>query len=412
MSIIEFNHVWKKFKKGEKLHSLRDAVPHFFSKAILKNKNGLDSNEFWALKDVHFKVEKGEVVGIIGPNGAGKSTILKLLSKILVPNKGYMSIKGRLSALIEITAGFHPDFTGRENVYFNGAILGMTRKEIDKKFDSIVAFSEIEEFIDTPVKRYSSGMSTRLGFSIAAHVDPDVMLVDEVLAVGDMAFQAKCAQKMRELLNSGATIVLVAHNLPLVQSLCKRVILLDKGRIQKEGIPEEVIPYYEDIVYKKREEELKKEIISRDDRIQINYDTAMNILNVILYDGESKPKEKFKVGESISMEIEYEAKEIIENPIFCLEIIRSDGVICCSSNTNGINASPIKGRGSVNIDLGNINLAPGIYIAKISILDKDMLHPYAIRKQDVFRIEPSMNLSNRYGVFVPKLSWKINGKKI
>ena len=197
MNIIEFNHVWKKFKKGEKFNSLRDAIPNLFRS--FSNGNSLEKQEFWALQDVSFQITKGEVLGIIGPNGAGKSTILKLLSRIMKPNKGEMKINGRLSALIEITAGFHPELTGRENAYLNGTILGMRKKEIDAKFDDIVEFSGLREFIDTPVKRYSSGMYSRLGFSVAANMDPDILLVDEVLSVGDIAFQAKCAQKMREL---------------------------------------------------------------------------------------------------------------------------------------------------------------------------------------------------------------------
>ena len=407
MKVIEFNNVWKKFRRGERLASLRDAIPHFFRSAL--SKNGLDKKEFWAVRDVNFKVNKGEVVGIIGPNGSGKSTILKLLSRIFVPNKGSIAIKGRLSALIEVTAGFHPDFTGRENVYFNGAILGMTKREIDRKFDKIVEFSEIEEFIDTPVKRYSSGMSARLGFSIAAHVDPDVLLVDEVLAVGDMSFQVKCAKMMRELLNSGVTIVLVAHNLPLIQSLCKRVLLLNKGQIQKEGRPEEVIPYYENLVYTKSEEALRKELDSRRNRVTIDREATVKISDALLYNGEYKAKEEFKISEPISIRINYEAKEKIDNPLFCLDIIRADGVICCSSNTknNGIKKNFIQGKGYITIDLGNINLGPGIYVTKISILDKEMMHPYAIRKEDIFRIEKEGFVSSSSAVFLPKIEWKI-----
>src|SRR3989338_5611288 len=236
MNVIEFENVWKKFKKGEKFNSLRDSIPAFF-KSLAGNKSDdiLAEKEFWAVKGVSFNVKKADVIGIMGPNGAGKSTILKLLSRIIIPNKGAMRINGRLSALIEVTAGFHPELTGRENIYLNGTILGMKKREIDQKFDEIVEFSGISEFIDTPVKRYSSGMYSRLGFSVAAHVNPDVLLVDEVLSVGDIAFRAKCAQKMRELLKSGATIVLVSHQLSLIQNLCKRVILLDQGEIIMDG---------------------------------------------------------------------------------------------------------------------------------------------------------------------------------
>src|SRR3989338_1868091 len=197
MYSVEFNNVWKKFNKGEKVYALRDLIPQMTKRMFTPNKDALKQEEFWAVKDVSFKIKKGEVLGIIGPNGAGKSTILKLLSQIMKPTKGEFVAHGRLSALIEVTAGFHPDFTGRENIYFNAAILGMKKKDIDAKFDQIVDFSGIEEFIDTPVKRNSSGMTARLGFAIAAHVDPEILLVDEVLSVGDKTFQSKCTQKMR-----------------------------------------------------------------------------------------------------------------------------------------------------------------------------------------------------------------------
>jgi len=268
MNTIEFNNVWKKFKKGEKFNSLRDTIPNFFKGLFLKNDNSigtLEDKEFWAVKDVNFHIKKGEVVGIIGPNGAGKSTVLKILSGIHIPNKGDMRIYGRLSALIEVTAGFHPELTGRENVYLNGTILGMKKKEIDERLE----FSGIREFIDTPVKRYSSGMFSRLGFSVAAHINPDVLLVDEVLSVGDIAFQAKCAQKMRELLKSNVTIVIVSHNLPLIQNLCQRVILINKGEVTKEGSPNEVIPFYENIVFQQTEEELKRKLINADFKVKV-----------------------------------------------------------------------------------------------------------------------------------------------
>ena len=283
MNTIEFNNVWKKFKKGEKFNSLRDTIPNFFKGLFLKNDNSigtLEDKEFWAVKDVNFHIKKGEVVGIIGPNGAGKSTVLKILSGIHIPNKGDMRIYGRLSALIEVTAGFHPELTGRENVYLNGTILGMKKKEIDERLEDIIEFSGIREFIDTPVKRYSSGMFSRLGFSVAAHINPDVLLVDEVLSVGDIAFQAKCAQKMRELLKSNVTIVIVSHNLPLIQNLCQRVILINKGEVTKEGSPNEVIPFYENIVFQQTEEELKRKLINADFKVKVKDQSLVDIKEV------------------------------------------------------------------------------------------------------------------------------------
>lgn len=409
MNSIEFNQVWKKFKKGEKLNSLRDAIPYLFKKALPVN-NVLGREEFWALREVSFKVKRGEVFGIIGDNGAGKSTILKLLAGIMKPNKGEAKIKGRVSALIEVTAGFHPDLTGRENVYLNGTILGMTRKEIDDKFDEIVDFSGIAEFIDTPVKRYSSGMYSRLGFSVAAHMNADVLLVDEVLSVGDMGFQAKCAQKMRELLNSeSTTIILVSHNLSLIQSLCKRVILLHKGAILKEGTPEEIIPFYQDIIDKSQEQEIKQKLASSEYKIKLKQDSPVNILSFSFYDGTNRKKENFQVFESIFIEVRYETKEVIDRPRFNLNIFRSDGLLCCTSGPedNGVNIERINGKGTITINLEDMHLAPGIYMAEIIIWDKDLIHSYTIPKKYIFKIEADW-INDGKIIFLPKIDWKLD----
>jgi len=242
---LEVDHVYKKFKKGEVYDSLRDLLPALANRFLARRQGAeLGTREFWAVRDVSFQVNRGEAFGVIGANGAGKSTILKLLSGIMQPTRGALSIHGRLSALIEVSAGFHPDLTGRENVFLNGAILGMTRREIASRFDEIVAFSDLAEFIDTPVKRYSSGMFARLGFSVAAHVDPDILLVDEVLSVGDFVFQQKCLDHMNRVIRSGTTVVFVSHNLQAVAALCHRVLLMDHGQAAIIGPSDAVIRTY------------------------------------------------------------------------------------------------------------------------------------------------------------------------
>lgn len=242
---LEFDGVWKKFTKGEKFDCLRDLIPAAVKGLFSGNdREELNEREFWALKDVSFKVRRGEALGIIGHNGSGKSTTLKLLSGILKPTKGNIKVNGRLSALIEVAAGFHPDLTGRENIYLNGTILGMRRAEIDRKFDEIVDFSGLEEFIDTPVKRYSSGMYARLGFSVAAYVDPDILLVDEVLSVGDMNFQKRCLEKMHEKIRSDVAVIFVSHNLTAVSNLCTRGLLLNKGSLLFDGSCASVLEAY------------------------------------------------------------------------------------------------------------------------------------------------------------------------
>jgi lipopolysaccharide transport system ATP-binding protein len=244
-TVLEMDHVAKKFKKGEAFDSLRDLIPALSGRVFTRKKRSLAEHEFWALKDVSFQVARGEAFGIIGPNGAGKSTILKLLCRVMKPTEGRIVVNGTMSALIEVGAGFHPDLTGRENIFLNGAILGMKKEQIRKRFDEIVEFSGLADFIDTPVKRYSSGMYARLGFSVAAHVDPDILIVDEVLSVGDHLFQVKCGQKMKQIKeDAGATVKFVSHNHRAVAELCDRLLLLERGECVQLGPPGEVINSY------------------------------------------------------------------------------------------------------------------------------------------------------------------------
>jgi lipopolysaccharide transport system ATP-binding protein len=242
---LRMEHVYKVFRKGEIFNSLRDLIPALSGRMF--NREDLsktDSREFWALQDLSFEVRRGEAFGIIGRNGAGKSTALKILSQIMKPTKGQIHVNGRLASLIEVTAGFHQDFTGRENIFLYGTIMGMNKREIQSKLDQIIAFSGLEEFIDTPVKRYSSGMYARLGFSVAAHVNPDVMIVDEVLSVGDYVFQQKSIERMKEVIRSGAAVVFVSHNLKTIAEFCHSCLLLERGRTIAVGPAQQVITTY------------------------------------------------------------------------------------------------------------------------------------------------------------------------
>jgi lipopolysaccharide transport system ATP-binding protein len=243
---LVFDHVWKKFRRGERHDSLRDLIPAAVTWLMRGGPaaDQLTEQQFWALQDVSFEVRPGQALGIIGPNGAGKSTILKILTKILKPTRGRSEVKGRVGALIELAAGFHGDLSGRENIFLQGAIMGMRRAEIARRFDEIVEFSGIAEFIDTPVKRYSSGMNARLGFAIAAHLDPDVLLIDEVLAVGDFAFQQKAYDRIREIVSRDIPVVVISHQLDRIASLCSHAILLDHGAIVHQGPPAECIAEY------------------------------------------------------------------------------------------------------------------------------------------------------------------------
>ncbi|HEU4630913.1 MAG TPA: ABC transporter ATP-binding protein [Gemmatimonadaceae bacterium] len=248
---IKVEGVWKKFRRGDVHDSLRDLVPALARRLVGRRRPAdvLAAREFWALSDVSFDVEPGEALGVIGHNGAGKSTLLKLINQIIRPTRGYTEVRGRTGSLIEISAGFHPDLTGRQNVFLQGAIIGMSTAEISRKFDQIVEFSGIEKFIDTPVKRYSSGMNARLGFAIAAHLDTEVLIIDEVLAVGDLAFQERAFGRIKEMSSSGIPVVLVTHQLERMTTLCTKAILLDGGRIVREGTPEECVETYATAVF-------------------------------------------------------------------------------------------------------------------------------------------------------------------
>jgi len=254
-AVIKAENLGKKYIIGHqrqpRYQTLRDTMTHTargvwqrIRHPLSPNRESIDLEELWALKDINFEVQQGERVGIIGANGAGKSTLLKVLSRITEPTTGKVRIKGRVSSLLEVGTGFHPELTGRENVFLNGAILGMTRQEVKRKFDEIIAFAELEKFLDTPVKRYSSGMYVRLAFAVAAHLEPEILIVDEVLSVGDAAFQKKCLGKMQNVAGEGRTVLFVSHNMAAVQNLCDQCFLLEKGSITQSGESQKVVTHY------------------------------------------------------------------------------------------------------------------------------------------------------------------------
>src|SRR3972149_6727302 len=354
---LDFNQVWKKFKMGERYDSLRDLIPGMAKRIFSRNNQiELGEREFWALKDVYFQVKRGEAIGIIGPNGAGKSTILKLLSGILRPNKGEIKVNGRLSALIEVSAGFHPDLTGRENVYLNGSILGMKRKEIDKRLDEIVEFSGISEFIDTPVKRYSSGMHARLGFSVAAHINPDILVVDEVLSVGDLQFQKKCIDKMLSLKKRGVPIVFVSHNLQSIQMLCNRAFFLKNGQIFKNGDVSDVLNEY---------------LFSG--QATTKFDNGVIISNTACFNYYGERSNVFQAGEKAIIKFNLKVNKPMNEYLLGFLIRRtSDGFLACDYNlplssiedeNNNINISLEK---NVRLDF-QVNLLKGLYTVSLHI---------------------------------------------
>jgi lipopolysaccharide transport system ATP-binding protein len=291
--VIVFDRVWKKFERGEVHTSLRDLIPSVARRLLVRRRSAVEDlrqQEFWAVRDVSFAVERGRAVGIIGPNGAGKSTTLKLLTRILRPTRGRCAIRGRVGALIEVAAGFHPDLTGRENVFLQGAIMGMARAEVKRKLDAIVDFSGLHDFIDTPVKRYSSGMNARLGFSIAANLDPDALVIDEVLAVGDMAFQQRCISRMEEFKRDGVAIVFVSHNLQAVASLCDEAVFM-ASEVKAHGRPDDVIRAY---------------VTNSENNTAAANNDAIHITAASLYDQSGHPLEStVEPGRSLSLRVAF-----------------------------------------------------------------------------------------------------------
>jgi ABC-type polysaccharide/polyol phosphate transport system ATPase subunit len=321
---IEFDKVSKCYRLGKGLPSLREAVGGMFNAAPAKL--------HWAVRDVSFSLEPGQAMGIIGPNGAGKTTILKLLSKVSFPTSGEIRVKGRMSALIELGAGFHPDLTGRENVYLNGAILGMRREEIRQRFDQIVEFAGIGKFLDTPVKRYSSGMYARLGFAIAAHVDPEILLVDEVLAVGDYAFQQKCHARMAELRQKGTSLILVAHNLEAIRQVCDRGLVMYRGENVFQGTAAEAVITYSDILRKAaRESQVAAPTEEGLSSRVMTFDAE--IAKVTLVNGAGQPISVVRSGEKASAVVEVHFHKPVPEPIFSFTVRTPDGRVVYDTTT-------------------------------------------------------------------------------
>jgi lipopolysaccharide transport system ATP-binding protein len=314
----------------------------------------VQAREHWALRDVSFDVRPGEVLGVIGRNGAGKSTLLKILSRITLPTVGRAEIRGRVSSLLEVGTGFHPELTGRENVFLNGAILGMSRSEVRRKFDQIVAFSEVERFIDTPVKRYSSGMQVRLAFAVAAHLEPDILVVDEVLAVGDAAFQERCIGRMHEVSHSGRTVLFVSHNMAVVRSLCENGILLSEGQVLMRGSADECIDTY------LASHRATVTVSSIDLPRPADAPAWMSWARLVTPGAPGV----LRMGESLTLEVGFEADPPTRHPRLGLVISTADDVAVLNANNHYLPSTPFpKGRrgGVIRCSFGTVPLMAGTY---------------------------------------------------
>lgn len=423
MSVIEIKNISKKYRimrHKERYGTLRDTIINVFKNPFrfLKDNilGGNAKEEFWALKDMNLNIEQGEAIGIIGANGAGKSTFLKIISRITFPTTGEIKIKGRVASLLEIGTGFHPELTGYENIFLNGAIMGMTKKEIKVKLNDIIKFAGIEKFIDTPVKRYSSGMYIRLAFSVAAHMEPDILLVDEVLAVGDASFQRKCLGKMDEVAKKqGRTVLFVSHNMTAIQNLCERCILLENGAIKKQGKTDEVISYY--LSQTNGNATVGEYKHSKNDFLANDF---VELISVKLTNQNGDVSVNFGSTENIYILTEYKVKKDLSALVIDVNVKNEDGLTILHSTDN--DDGKLAGKKRI----------PGIYTSHCQI-PKNLLNTgkYFIgiggsipKVEQFFHVKNalSFNLRStggptsvdppRSGVVCPDLEWKTDSKTI
>jgi lipopolysaccharide transport system ATP-binding protein len=410
---VEIQSLSKKYQIGRLQNdlSLREQLVEFVKNPFnLKREEG---ETIWALQDISFHADEGEVIGIIGRNGAGKSTLLKILSRITHPTSGEVRVRGRIASLLEVGTGFHDELTGRENVYLNGSIIGMKKCEVDRHFDAIVEFSGVEQFIDTPIKRYSSGMRLRLGFAVAAHLDPDVLVVDEVLAVGDASFQKKCIKAMDGLRTSGRTVFFVSHNLAAVENLCSRGIWIDAGRVRMDGGPREVIASYMGSFA--GEQASGSDLSTMKNRLgsgEVRY-TRLEYLSP-----DGTPSAMIRSGDPLVLRFHYHAKQTIRDPSFGFRLFSGMGTLIteCGHWMHGIRIAKVEqGDGYIDLEIEALNLLSGQYQFSLwitgpegkPIFDGDVKALLEVEGTDIYR--SGRMFDNRFGfVYFPQ-RWKVRG---
>ncbi len=413
---IDVNNITKSFKvfldKGSQLKE----------RLLFRKRSRYEERK--VLRGISFQVKKGEAIGLIGHNGCGKSTTLKLLTKIMYPDTGTITMNGRVSSLIELGAGFHPDMSGRENIYTNASIFGLTKKEIDARLDDIVSFSELEEFIDNPVRTYSSGMYMRLAFSVAINVDADILLIDEILAVGDANFQAKCFNKLKEIKAHGTTIVIVSHSLGQIEQICDRSIWIHEGLIRAEGPPKEIDLEYLDFMGQKLQESTRKELEEKQQEEgsaepaeeETQEETpeekkrwgsgAARIKKIRAYASDGAEQRIFRTGESIRFKLDYSVREKVPDAVFGIGIFNRDGVQCYGTNTR-IDKLPefsLEKSGTAEIFLEKADLLPGEYLLDFAIETGDGIPVDYYR--EAYKIEMISNIGD-VGISRIEHKWNI-----
>jgi len=400
---IQFKQVSKKYHLGMTRTSLPVLISGWAKSAFRKTRPELSSGDVhWALRDVSFELNKGDALALVGANGAGKTTTLKLLAKITKPTAGEINVNGTLSSLIELGAGFHPDLSGRENIFLNGAILGLKKPEIQRRFDSIVSFAELEKFIDTPVKRYSSGMAVRLGFAVAASIDPDILLVDEVLAVGDSAFRLKCMARIQELINNGTTLIFVSHNMGLVKAVCGLALYIENGQAIHFGGTSDVVETYNRALNERRMSQFN----GREGQTKIQSATAE--ITRLEVSGDNSDANVLMTSRPAKIRLYYRAYQDLGEVAVVLRVIRSDGTACATrySRIDQVSLIMEKGEGEISATLDPLQLFPGNYYVVATLKNKNESLTHDMAYSDWFQVEGEMTgYEDLDAVYEPNRAW-------
>jgi lipopolysaccharide transport system ATP-binding protein len=410
--VIEVSNISKSYQISHQEKASYDTIKDDFAKLIKKPFGGGQQTEketFWALKDINFQVNQGESFGIVGKNGSGKSTLLKILSRIVDPSSGTVKLHGKVASLLEVGTGFHPELTGRENIYFNGSMIGMSKQEITRKFNEIVEFSGVEQFLDTPVKFYSSGMYVRLAFSVAAHLESEILIIDEVLSVGDAAFQKKSLAKMNSIAKEGRTILFVSHSMSSVKQLCSKALLLEKGRIKYMGEAEFVTNQY-----------LSRNIPAQiETHFKENKAKKAQFLQIEIRNQEGQDVEAIDLEEPWKLYLKYKITKPCDKTMIAVEVLTVDGSpIYMSSDTDHLKSLPTKDPGTYEavVDFGSIKFVPGTYYLRVSIQSPgkelhDMRENFPLKIRQNPKDIRSKYFNGKYmGLLSNKLKWEITKK--
>jgi lipopolysaccharide transport system ATP-binding protein len=403
--LIQLRQVSKRFAMHhEQQRSFQETFIRFFQR---KRDRG---RQFWALNDVTLEVRAGDCFGIVGSNGSGKSTLLSLITGIVEPTSGDIITNGRIASLLELGAGFHPELTGRENIFLNGSVYGLSRRQMLKKLDEIIDFTELGDFIDVPIKHYSSGMYVRLGFAVAVHTEPDVLLVDEVLAVGDASFQHKCLDRIQKFRTRGGTLVLVSHDMGTIQSLCNQTVWLDGGQVRAAGQPADVVMAYLNEVAQREENQATVEPAPKPSKGQNRWGTGkISITRVELCDGTGAPRYIFVTGGVMEVRLHYRVEGRVEEPVFGIAIHHQNGAHLCGPNTDfgGLRIASLQGEGQVVFRIPALPLLEGAYDISASVVDRGDSETYDYHDRAYpFRVSPGAS-RERYGMVTLSGEWQI-----